>query len=235
VKAHPGLVPSNRGPRSLDVVDAQAQAETAVAKATVFPPSIQITTHLWITWGEVAIQSTHRAAAARARGQATQGDPGRTGLSEALGEETADAMVALCAAAFAVEAVISAVARIVIPTLAQKWETAGQLPKAIGRVREVLKNAISTQATANALADRWEPVLAARSAAVHFLETRATPEPHPLGTNTAPEHVRYRLESAEVATSLLLDTLRALRGDPKPAMSKWAKDFAAAVERLELS
>jgi hypothetical protein len=216
------------------VDEADAQAGPIAAGVTVYPPAIEITTHLWIIWAEVAISGTGRTSAARERGERSkQTDHTGAGLSEALSEETADAMVAVCGAAFAIEAVISAIARIVIPAIARKWETPGKLPKAASRVREVLKNAITAQATANVLADRWEPVLAARSAAVHFLETPAAPAPHPLGTNTGPEYVRYSLETAKEATSLLLDTLRALRDDAKPSMAKWGKDFTLTISRLE--
>jgi hypothetical protein len=157
------------------------------------------------------------------------------GLSEALGQEMADAMVAVCASAFAVEAIIGAIARIAIPQIAAKWEKPGQLPKTAGRVREVLKSAIGSQPAAHAIADRWEPVYEYRSKAVHFLETPAAPAAHPVGTNTAPENVRYNAEAARGATELLLDTLRAFRDDPKPAITKWSSDFTKAIAGLERS
>jgi len=95
-----------------------------------------------------------------------------------------------------------------------------------------LKNAIVQQKLASTLATQWETVILDRNAAVHFLESPGSPEPHPVGTNVAPENARYTLETAKGAVGLLFDTLHGVRDHPKPDAAGWSTDFGPAIVEL---
>jgi hypothetical protein len=194
-------------------------------------PSITMTTHLWTIWADAAVTNLHRAWSARRALTAANAVPETT---TTLADETRDSLVAVCAAAFALDSLIGAVQRVVMPqAIVAKWESGeGRRGKAIGRVREVLK--LSTDsATADRLADQWEEILEARGEAAHFLERPGVPEWHPIGSNVSPEDAKYRVETAQAAVSLLLETLRALRDQPKSKLRQWATEQSGPIFILE--
>ncbi len=196
--------------------------------------NITIISHLWIIWARLAIDGAGRAALARRQYHlAVNSPPSTVTASEALGTEAAESMASICATVFALEAMVSAVGRLVmLPCTINKWESPGQAPKTVNRVREVLKNAIVQQKLASTLATQWETVILDRNAAVHFLESPGSPEPHPVGTNVAPENARYTLETAKGAVGLLFDTLHGGRDHPKPDAAGWSTDFGPAIVEL---
>lgn len=202
-------------------------AEPAVVTARAGGATISITSHLWITWAGVAIDNLLDTRAARLR--ALQGGPD---MGDALTDEMGHGMVAICSVAFAGDGLLGAWTGLVMPPdMIVAWRSRDKRSSVKRRMREVLKHGIAAS-SAGTLADRWEQVFDWRGGAVHFLEHVSAPEPHPTGTHTAPEVVKYGLENAETAVTLLLDTIDQVIKDPKPAMREWASRFLATAESL---
>jgi hypothetical protein len=177
-----------------------------------------MSTNLWLVWGQVAIDATSRGISARQAGS--------------LGDETRESLVAVCAAAFAVEAASRSLPRNAPPAVLAAEELKERAAKTAGVLREVLKASLVNGKLANDLADRWEPVIELRGNAVHYTEVLGPTAPHPSGVHTSLTATQYTTEQATSAVELLLETLGSVIKAPKPAAKEWAASATQAVEAL---
>jgi hypothetical protein len=112
-------------------------------------------------------------------------------------------------------------------------EGPAQAPEGVQRLRKTLHGAITDEALANRLADRWEPLILDRNA-VHFDEELRPLEMHPSGlTRTSAELVTYSLEKAQAAVDLLRETHVAVRDSPRPATNGWGGAQAHLITELD--
>jgi hypothetical protein len=190
--------------------DVQATALPATAQGSAHPGAILITEYMWVPWANLAIEHLHESTKARADLVATTsaGDP--RSQADALARETAKGVETICAAAFAMDALLIAWARLVMPpATVTTWESPGRTASATARAREVLKRSVGSAAEAQSLTDRWDVIFNKRGGAVHFGETPEPPIPHPSGIgNVSPVHLTYDMERATEAADLLLSTLK---------------------------
>jgi len=190
-------------------------------------PGILITTQMWITWTELAIEHEHESVKARRQFLAAHAAQDGVSQSAALGRETADGLIAICSAAFAMDALVVAWARLVMDSATvTKWESAsGTRPTATRRTSEVLKRSVNSAAVAQSLTDKWDDIFTLRNDAVHFAETPATPVLHPSGiSNVAPVNATYGPEKAAEAVDLLLKTLDEVESARNPKLRRWIDD-----------
>jgi hypothetical protein len=213
--------------------DAQAHADSATATASAPNLSITITVHMWITWARLAIE--HERASALER-RAMMSEHGKGGnFAEILGRETAEATLAICSAAFAMDALVSAWTQLLMdPEVIIKWTAKDTSAPALKkRAREVLKRAIGHKA-AMLLANNWEVVFLQRNEVVHFGEEPGSPVPHPAGIgNTAKVNAVYSMENAIEAVDLLMTTLDQVAAADQTRLRKWISDFASTLNELK--
>lgn len=180
--------------------------------------SVTMRTHLWITWGRIALQHEELARAARQKMQHPGADQSRL-----LGREGDAGLVCICAAAFALEALSTELLelRVVPPATTTAW--ARNRPPADRQILEVLKHGFDPRG----LVATWERELrwlfGVRGSSVHYEGSFAPPEIHPLGMGVAPTQATYRAENATRAVDLLLGILERCRDKPKPPIRAWSK------------
>jgi hypothetical protein len=188
---------------------------------------------MWITWAELAIEHDRESRIER---NAMMGEYARGGnFAVILGRETAEAVLAICSASFAMDALIGAWARLVMdPAIVSKWESPNaKSPMLASRTLEVLKRSVENSAAASSFAQQWKSVFDRRNAVVHYAEQPGSPVPHPAGIGkTAEVNAIYCQENATAAVDLLMTTLDAIASAAKPKLTKWLSDFSPTLQQL---
>lgn len=212
--------------------NATVAVPTANVGASASGLSVRVTVHMWITWAELAIEHAQAALAAR-RNMLDLNNKNQNFAGE-MGRETAESLLAICSAAFAMDALVGAWARLVMdPQIVAKREAPGARINMSSQTEQVLRRACKDSKTALYLTARWRTVFGQRGGAVHFSEVSGPTVPHPSGiTNAAQVHVDYSQETANSAVDLLLETLMAVESAAKPTMAKWINDMAGALTDL---
>jgi len=214
--------------------DLNVHIRTAAAHAYAPAPTISVTVHMWITWAELAIEHEQKALTVRQ----TMLDLHAKGENFAveLGRETGESLLAICSAAFAMDALVGVWARLVMdPQTVSKWESPTVSINMGNRAEQVLRRSCKDAKTAIDLTDRWRVVFGLRGGAVHFSETSGPTVLHPSGiTNAAEVHSTYGQETATAAVDLLIETLNEVESASKPKMANWVNDFAPALVALRI-
>lgn len=151
-----------------------------------------------------------------------------------MSDEMANAQLAICCAAIAMECLAIDWTEPVMPTdVATRWNDKSRRTSATGRVRELLKRVSATSKAGEHLADRWVKVFELRGEAVHYVEVLGPPGVHPAGIGQCAElYVRYSVEAATGAVDLLFETLAEARTADKPVLHNWLKGRAAVLDEL---
>lgn len=214
--------------------ETNAEGVTAIAHADAPAPTIVVTAHMWITWAELAIEHERKAKAAR---QAMLGLHAKgENFAPEMGRETAEGLLAVCSAAFAMDALVNVWMQLVIDqaTLA-KWMAPNGKKGKTGQVEQVLRRSCGDSKKAINLNDRWKVVFAQRGGAVHFFEKPGPTMPHPSGiTNAAEVHVTYGQENATAAVDLLIETLSEVVSTSKPDLASWVAEMTETVAALHI-
>ena len=192
-------------------------------------PTISVTVHMWITWTELAIEHEQKAQTVR-QAMLDLHVKGENFAVE-LGRETGESLLAICSAAFAMDALVGVWARLVMdPQTVSKWESPTAGINIGNRAEQVLRRSCKDAKTAIDLTDRWRVVFGQRGGAVHFSETSGPTVPHPSGiTNAAEVHSTYGKETATAAVDLLIETLNEVESASKPKMANWVTDFGRVL------
>lgn len=216
-----------------EIHNAQANAGPAAGQAAAPKPSIQVIAHMWITWAELAIEHDRESRIER---NAMMGEYAKGGnFAVILGRETAEAVLAICSASFAMDALIGAWARLVMdPTIVAKWESPrAKSPMLASRTLEVLKRSVGASASADSLAQQWKLVFDRRNDVVHYAEQPGSLVPHPAGIGrTAEVNATYCQENATAAVDLLMTTLDVVASAAKSKLAKWLNDFSPTLRQL---
>jgi hypothetical protein len=151
-----------------------------------------------------------------------------------LQQEADAALVCVCAAAFAIEALFRRFLQQEFNLISKEeregWKRANTADHK--RVLETLRRGFELRDIASV----WRAELAwlfnLRGAAVHFTEDWRDPAPHPLGNTAAPELVTYSAESATRAINLLVNVLVVCRDRPKAKTREWSEGMRTAIDEL---
>jgi hypothetical protein len=204
-----------------------AHAIPAAVGASAGSVSLQIRTHLWISWARIALK--HEAMAHRA-GQEMQ-QPGAN-HSRLLEREADAGLVAICAAAFALEALYRELDELgVVPAVTLAAWKANRLSDD-KQILELLKLAVDPKGLVNSWQRELAWLFGVRGSSVHYRGSFEAPQPHPLGTNVAPSQITYSAENATRAVDLLLGILERCRDKPKPTTRAWSQSMRGAIEDL---
>jgi hypothetical protein len=127
--------------------------------------------------------------------------------------------VAVCAAAFSIEALLwQLLAPVVFDAkLVSAWAKNRTAFKP--RLRQTLAHSLALPpAEVDKLADAFQVVVVARGAAVHYDRDFEEPVPDPKGGSTSQARIDYSQEAAENALSAMRNIYSALVEHPKPAV-----------------
>jgi hypothetical protein len=212
--------------------DARVHPETATARVYAPPPTIVVTVHMWITWAELAVEHEQEALSARQAMLDLHAKGGNFAVE--LGRETGESLLAICSAAFAMDALVAVWARLVMDAqTVAKWESPGGSINMGNRTVQVLRRSCKDAKTAIDLSNRWRVVFGQRGGAVHFSETSGPTVPHPAGIgNVAEVHLTYRQETATAAVDLLIETLSEVESASKPQLTNWVGGMAHVLASL---
>jgi hypothetical protein len=197
-------------------------------KVVAHPGGITITTHLWLTWMEIAIEQARLARRARAEMKRLYDDGDSGAALHLLSQEFRASIVAVAASAHAMDALYGS---LVIPQTAHKLAQNRR-----GNIREALKRVFDTGKVNTPWVAGFEWLFQMRDAAAHAQEGALPPEPHPVVGRTGQAHAQYTVEAAERAVDFALAVLRWCVDHPRskpPATVKWTTDMAPMVTRLE--
>ncbi len=154
-------------------------------------------------------------------------------FAEALGRETRSSMIAVSAAAHAIDAFYGATKRYIpIPKATLDAWLAGRTRRR-SQILETLKLGFTLRSKGNSWCIEFSWLFDARDAAVHFEEQAQDFVPHPTGTSTTKEHVTYSLESAKRSVDLLLDVLSTCQQNPKRRHAELAAYVSAFGDSIE--
>ncbi len=118
--------------------DVRVSPETATAPVYVPPPTVVVTVHMWITWAELAVEHEQEALSARQSMLDRHAKDGNFAVE--LGRETGEALLAICSTAFAMDALVSVWARLVMDSqTVDKWESPGGSINMGSRTEQVLR------------------------------------------------------------------------------------------------
>jgi hypothetical protein len=182
--------------------------------APVPSASVSIGVHMWMHWLEIACRAEHEADEARARCLAI--GPADAGFGEAMTQELQNAMLAICTASNAIDALYGELkGRIPIPEETRElWRR-----KRTARHRQIfetLKSGCALGARTNQWPARLDALYNLRDPVVHHEMAIRSVVPHPNGiVNSGQENADYCLENAraavDVAYDVVLATIETLR------------------------
>ena len=200
-------------------ISVKAHAAVARATATAHAPGIVIRQHLYSMWADVAAENVKRAR--RARRTPPKKDP--------LGAEMRAALSAICASAFAIEALNRELRPLVKKSLPSRPPAARRQSAAQVLRQTLIPSLTLSQKEVSALVAAVKPVYDARNAAVHFEGVAGPPVPHPSGTRSSAEAATYSLERAEEALAAMRAVFRAVADHPSADVQAFAKGHAHAL------
>lgn len=210
--------------------DARVAVPPGGAVASAVPPGIRVSTRLLLHWGRIAIAQEREARDARAELVRRRPEALRTGSGLDLTLELDPAMLTAAAAASAIDALYGEVRGDVgIPDeLRERWRTNGTSRYA--QIFETLRRGFVAKM-------QWREELRwlfrdQRDAALHPETGFDTPQPHPLGVDTAREYTIYTCEHAGRAVDLMLDILVSCVEHPREPLELWAEGARKPVEQL---
>lgn len=175
--------------------------------------TIKVRTRLAYQWAMIAVDHEVVARAARADGIARA-----VGVGEAIERELHASMVAIAAAAFAIEAWTKAVESY-LPTPTKRARMSHtQVVRTLERGFDV-----------DASRDRWITELfwlfkVARDELVHPVEVETEPVPHPTGTRTTVESALYSSETTTRAVDLMIEVLQTCFANPNRDVPELAEE-----------
>jgi hypothetical protein len=190
---------------------------------------LSVTSLFEIKWFVIAVE--HERAALEARARAVAAPDGSTEEGVAFEEELKAAMVAVAAAAFAIDAMYVKVHDLLEPA---------ERAVASNRVGFIVR----TFEVALALGGRTQPwqrripaLIDLRDKAVHFRGLPSEPQPHPTGkSNVSLENIIYTAEKATRAVDLALEVLTTAYTSPRAkhtALAAWAAQNSHVPGSLE--
>jgi hypothetical protein len=206
--------------------DATAQPGVIKAKVRIHPITFLLGHEAWVTWTEIAV--AHEDFSWRARKSLEA-----TGDAAEMEKEFRPALIAITAAAFALDALYQAAKKLKDFPLPPKGRRRGR--RRWGRIFETLKRGVAHGGTTAPWPPEFKWLFNRRDESVHFVAEARAPVPHPspaLATHVAHEMGTWSAESATRAVNLLLDVLEAWAQDPTGPNEKWAADWAGRVQRL---
>jgi hypothetical protein len=218
---------------------------------TIKPGGIQMRSRLWVAWIRIALKheaitlaarqraQQHRADWVRAQGEANaeQQTKHGTDMALALGEEMDAALVGICAAAFALEALsreleeLGAVSQATVDRWREKRKE-GKGPAAEDVTLEILSQTFDMRGLVTRLQGELPRLFEVRGGAVHYEGLFEATRPHPVGTEVSVAQETYSAENTTRAADLLVVILERCRDKPKAPARKWSEDMRRAINEL---
>jgi hypothetical protein len=211
---------------------------------TVKPGGIQMRSRLWVAWIRIALKHEAIALAARHRAQQHRADWARaqqtkhgTDMALALGEEMDAALVGICAAAFALEALsreleeLGAVPQATLEGWRKKRKE-GKGPAAEDVTLEILSQTFDMRGLVTRLQGELPRLFEVRGGAVQYEGLFEATRPHPLGTEVSVAQKTYSAENTTRAADLLVAILERCRDKPKAPARTWSHDMRRAINEL---
>ena len=189
---------------------------TIEVRVEVPGPRILMRPNAWVNWAEVAIDHERYAEQAR----------------QERGQEWKPGVVAIVAAAAALEALYDTAAELV-PLQDQPAEPRGGAGRG-HHVAERLKRGVSPGSLTQEWPRRIGELFELRHRSVHFEQTGSEPPVwhEALGSHVAPHIFGWRLEAASDSVAMMLEVLEAWAHHPSRWTEDWAPKYAHAVDRL---
>jgi hypothetical protein len=190
--------------------------------------TIRVASNFWVKWAEIAL--AHGRDAMDGRERAVAAEPGSQAMGEAFDDELQAGLVAVVAAAFAIDAWYIAV-RDMAP-LSTKTESGLRASSSPRRawVIETLKAGFATGPTGASWGRGISEVYKLRDRAVHHTSDFHETTPHPTGlSNVSRENSTYTAEVAAAAAGLAVEVIATCLANPRsklPDLVAWCADRA---------
>jgi len=196
------------------------------------PPTITLTSNLWIDWAQIAIRHARRAREVRVLGVAAHVAGDQAAKNQYLFmEEVQLSLVACTAAAFAVAGIDGVTRPLVPPAVVAGWATKSEHDQ----IRLALEYCYACKGTLPAtLVTEFKWLFGlVRNPGVHHKPTPAAPVTHPVPGvgGVSAERALYLTEQSERAIEIMLTVVELLCSEKlakAPGAKKIANDFAAA-------
>ncbi len=187
-------------------------------------------THMAIHWAQIAIVNAHGAR--RARHALADANRRASPLESALATELHASLIAISAAAHALDALFAELRPLVVTQEVQNgWKKSRA--KRRQQIRETFKHGFRISGAQWGTDFDW--LLDLRTDALYPGIAPGDPRArsHPLGIGAAPELCEFTCEQAERAARLIVDVYRTCTAYPWPASEEWAQEMRPMVEKLQ--
>jgi hypothetical protein len=170
--------------------------------------------------GRIAYQQADEAVQARETWKALKRDSAQR--SPTVDRELDAGPIAVCAAAFSVEALLLILEENRTQQGSTGWQSGRRQKGFTTRLRRELQSAVMLDdRQIEILAVDFQPVITKRGNAVHNLSVMEPPVPHPALGNTARATVDFSMEGAIDAVAGMRNIYKALVEAPKPLAEQW--------------
>jgi hypothetical protein len=194
--------------------------------------TIKVSSNFDTKWFVIAVEHERAAIAARAR--AVAAPDGSSEMAQAFDDELRAAMVAIAAAAFAIDALYEKIDAMLEQEVRPRF---GDGVRRSGRIVETFKVALDLGRRAHAWQTEIPRLFDLRDDEVHFEASLNDSEPHPTGkSNVSRENLIYSAEEATRAVDLALEVLTVAYSSPRKAnvgLVAWAESAAHVPAWLE--
>jgi hypothetical protein len=194
--------------------------------------TVRVQSNFDTKWFQIALE--HERAALEARARAVAAEDGSSEMGQAFDDELRAAMVAIAAAAFAIDALYVKVSGMLAPAEHPRFDEG---VKRAGRIVETLKVALELGARAQHWQRAIPELFDLRDDLVHFEGQPYETEPQPTGkSNVSRESVIFTAGAATEAVDLALEVLSVTYSSPRKrhnALVKWAESAPHVPPWLE--
>jgi len=205
--------------------------DVRVAAEANGPVGLRIATPMAIHWAQIALANAH--AARRARQALADAQRRGSPLEFALATELYASLVAVSAAAQALDALFAELRPLVVTAeMAETWKK--ERTKRRQQLRETFRQGFRIVGDQWGTDFDWLLDLRADSVRPGFAAGDPHAGSHPLGIGAAPEFCKFTAEQAERAVRLIVDVYLTCTAYPWPATREWALEMEPMVERLRV-
>lgn len=198
----------------------------------IYRPTVKVSSNFDIKWFVIAVE--HEQAAIEARARAVAAPDGSSEMAQAFDDALRAAMVAVAAAAFAIDALYEKVNAMLRSDVRPRFR---EDAKRSGRIVETFKVALDLGKRAQTWQTEVPRVFNLRDEAVHFESTWNVPGPHPTGkSNVSRKNLIYASEEASRAVDLALKILTVAYTSPREQhieLVEWSESNAHVPALLE--
>jgi hypothetical protein len=195
--------------------------------------NIQMRSRLFLYWSRIAVREEAASWAARQEAEDERSRSASAQIAGFLQREQDAALVAICAAAFALDAFYGDLNELqLVPAQVKTIWRLKRTPRH-AQVLETLKRGYKVGRVSKAWSNELEWLFGLRDSAVHFEGHFAETALHPMGTGISADVAEFSPESSTRAVDLMMAVLKTTTHNPKQLTAELSASLSSLVAQVE--